>query len=333
MPSDHPHTPESPSQLNSGAGDRQTKTSTSPHFTNSLPTPAHSIIGVDMMAEGFAQEDSSNKRKRAAEDNGDRDQKKVHIEDTSKLRIEDLHLDVGEKYLLCRTPHPRQKPQLTQDLFTLYSLNDVAKEVARTKPDGTKNGLRKSYKNHLKPISGAFDAVKKEEDAPDTLFALLTQPDDVWEANNVFGQEIGKGLGETVLAGMGQALKMAKGKIPKRDWNEAVLGPLSLQTAEAASTMQNGSRTPVPQNAATARPGMKGEIPRPKRNIKKRSYGDSSFEGYGEGFVDDDAQETGYSTGEGDDRGNRKRPKKTAPSHGYQSSMRQTSYDPRMVGV
>jgi hypothetical protein len=32
--------------------------------------------------------------------------------------------------------------------------------------------------------------------------------------------------------------------------------------------------------------------------VKKRSYGDSSFEGYGEGYPDDG--DTGYSTGEGD---------------------------------
>lgn len=68
------------------------------------------------MAEGFAHDDSSNKRKRATEDNGDRDRKKAHLEDTSKLRIEDLHLDVGEKYLLCRT---RKAPFPLRDLLSV----------------------------------------------------------------------------------------------------------------------------------------------------------------------------------------------------------------------
>jgi hypothetical protein len=64
------------------------------------------------------------------------------------------------------------------------------------------------------------------------------------------------------------------------------------------------------QNAGVVRK-QKADLPRPKRNAKKRTYGDSSFEGYGEGFVDDDTQETGYSTAEGDDRAvSRKRPKK-----------------------
>jgi hypothetical protein len=47
-------------------------------------------------------EDSPHKRKRAADDTGYRAQKKVHVEDR-KFGIDDLHLDVGEKYLLCRT--------------------------------------------------------------------------------------------------------------------------------------------------------------------------------------------------------------------------------------
>jgi hypothetical protein len=47
-------------------------------------------------------EDSPQKRKRTADDFGERDQKKVQIEDR-RLGIENLHLDVGEKYLLCRT--------------------------------------------------------------------------------------------------------------------------------------------------------------------------------------------------------------------------------------
>ncbi len=54
------------------------------------------------------KEDSSNKRKRDVEDVGDQEQKKVHVEDRG-LGIEDLHLDVGKKYLLCRTcktPNP-----------------------------------------------------------------------------------------------------------------------------------------------------------------------------------------------------------------------------------
>ncbi len=47
-------------------------------------------------------QDATNKRKRDVEDTGNQELKKVHVEDRN-LGIEDLHLDVGKKYLLCRT--------------------------------------------------------------------------------------------------------------------------------------------------------------------------------------------------------------------------------------
>ena len=94
----------------------------------------------------------------------------------------------------------------------------------------------------------------------------------------------------------------------------------------------------------------KAEIARPKRNVKKRGYEESSFEGYGEGYVDDDMVDTGYSTAEGDDRGiSQKRRKKvgsdelllstltnspqSATSHSYPGPMRHNSYGPGMVGA
>lgn len=56
----------------------------------------------DLALESSQGDENLNKRKRDVEDGGDRDQKKVHLED-SRLSIEDLHVDVGKKYLLCRT--------------------------------------------------------------------------------------------------------------------------------------------------------------------------------------------------------------------------------------
>jgi hypothetical protein len=71
-----------------------------------------SSMGSDIVPEAAPHDEISNKRKRDPEDHGDRDQKKVHVED-SRLSIEDLHLDVGEKYFLCRT---RKAPFFLQDL-------------------------------------------------------------------------------------------------------------------------------------------------------------------------------------------------------------------------
>jgi hypothetical protein len=114
-----PHTPESPLQPASGSTDRSSPATevTGKVAAKPLLTPAHSTKGSITSSEGTevsttmeeAQlnvsmdiEDPSNKRKREMEDTGDQEQKKIHVEDR-RLGIEDLHLDVGKKYLLCRT--------------------------------------------------------------------------------------------------------------------------------------------------------------------------------------------------------------------------------------
>lgn len=102
MPQDNPQTPQSPSSIAFGAPDLSTKSAISPQTDHSLPTPAHSINGSmsshHVEHEEVENSDISNKRKRDLEDNGDREQKKVHVED-SMIGIEALHQEVGSKYL------------------------------------------------------------------------------------------------------------------------------------------------------------------------------------------------------------------------------------------
>lgn len=103
----HPQTPQSPSQFSPGTSDQNMSMSSSmTSITTALPTPAHSVNGstlpTDASQDVVMGGDSPHKRKRAFDDLGDRQQKKVHSEGR-KLGIDDLHLDVGEKYLLCRT--------------------------------------------------------------------------------------------------------------------------------------------------------------------------------------------------------------------------------------
>ena len=81
-----------------------------------LPTPAHSVNGASFQPDVAMTDDTPNKRKRALEDNGDRSHKKPHLEER-KLGIDDLHCDVGVKYLLCQT---RKAP--SSALFSLLSV-------------------------------------------------------------------------------------------------------------------------------------------------------------------------------------------------------------------
>ncbi len=76
-----------------------------------MPTPARSVngsmssINTEIPSEGIPQDDSSLKRKRDPEDQGDQEQKKVHVEksENQKVTIADLSVDVGELYLSCTT--------------------------------------------------------------------------------------------------------------------------------------------------------------------------------------------------------------------------------------
>ncbi|KAI9049261.1 hypothetical protein LZ554_007108 [Drepanopeziza brunnea f. sp. 'monogermtubi'] len=352
MTSNLPRTPETPSQTSPAHSNLPSKPVTSPADTHSMPTPARSVNGSmsTITVEGFAPDDTSLKRKRDIGDQGNQETKKVQVEASEKTKevtVEDISQNVGSLYLFCKTPHVPRLPSLLDDLFERYGLNDVAKSVARIHPDGTKAvKLRKTYKNHIKDhgILGSFDAIKNEVGAPGTLGAMMKMPDDVWNAEFVRGKEIEKGIPESMLAKGHTIFTMSKGPIPKAQWNPAILNlgtgdsvaPAQVEKAKAA---QNGSRTPVPQAQAQAvRPVQgkaKGDLRRPSRTTTKRSYADSSFEGYGEGYVDD-VQDPGYSTGDGDDRSGRKRVKKNTQSHGgYQQggAMRQSGYGPGMVGA
>lgn len=201
----------------------------------------------------------------------------------------------------------------------MFNLTSLAAEVAREKPNGEKNALRKTYKGHIKRlgVAGHFDVQKKKEDAPSEFMAMLQVPDLEWNVHQVKGREITDGLSDISLASLGRAVTMAKGPIPKGVWDSSVLGDIAPSNGD--SKQPSSARPTAPNTPLAGAPGavnrLKSQGPpgsdplRPRRNIKKRTYGDSSYEGYGEGFPDDDAGvEAGYSTGEGE--GGQKRRKK-----------------------
>lgn len=250
--------------------------------------------------------------------------------------------------------HVRSCPDTTQDLFELYGFNDLAKSVARKEhPDG--KSIRKTYKSVFKGLSGAFDVTKKEMNAPDTHFAMMQMPAEEWNAQMVRGKDVTKGLPASALANMSKAFSMARGAIPKAAWNSAVLGDIVMPAAPVRPvarpivkpTMGGAVKAPISQVGGVKRPAK--EVPRPQRTMKKRTYDDTSYEGYGEGYVDDELQDVGYSEGDGD--GSRKKLKKvcdvlflqgcmtnsgkSATSHAnfQQGPMRQQSYGPGMIGA
>lgn len=211
--------------------------------------------------------------------------------------------------------HQESLPRTTQDLYDMFNLSGLAADLAREKPNGEKNALRQTYKGHIKRlgVAGHWNVERKKDNVPSEFMAMMQVPDLEWDVHQVKGREIGDGLSETTLASLGRSVTMSKGPIPKGVWDTSVLGELAPSNGDASK--QPSSARPTAPNTPLHIPGVNrlkiqgaaGNDPnRPKRNIKKRTYGDSSFEGYGEGFPDD--AEGGYSTGEGE--GSQKRRKK-----------------------
>lgn len=213
---------------------------------------------------------------------------------------------------------------MTGDLYEEFDLAELAADVAREKPNGEKNALRKTYKGHIKRlgVAGQFDVQKKKEDAPSDFLAMLQVPDLEWSVHQVKGREIGDGLSEATTASLARAMTLSKGPIARSVWDTSVLGDMAPKNNSDASKPAAPAKPTAPNTPAATTPSAAAERPRaslapgtdparPRRNIKKRTYGDSSYEGYGEGFPDDDGgADTGYSTGEGE--GGQKRRRKVS---------------------
>lgn len=145
--------------------------------------------------------------------------------------------------------------------------------------------------------------MKHPEGEPGGLVEMMHFPDDEWDAQRVMGKEVENGLSEAMLSKLDQAMKMEPGPLPGFD--ATILG-LDAPRPTASPTEL---KKPPQQAASTARPTVRplgniprpkdkappppGEPPRPKRANKKRRYDEKSFEGYGEGYVDDDVEMTG----------------------------------------
>lgn len=176
------------------------------------------------------------------------------------------------------------------------------------------NRLRKSYEGKVKSLglAGRNRAVKHEKDKMVGLVELAFWPEEEWQTQKVLGREIQTGLPSATLAKLDKAMRMQSGPIPNNNEWEDLLGfekaapiqpvvesfPRTQRDQREVQTVNANAATngalPKPRRVTTS------EVPRPKRNSKKRRYDEQSFEGYGEGFVDDEGETiAGVSTGGG----------------------------------
>lgn len=173
------------------------------------------------------------------------------------------------------------------------------------------NRLRKSYEGKVKSLglAGRNRAVKHEKEKKMLGLADLAEfPEEEWQNQKVMGRDVRKGLSSTSLAKLEKAMRMQPGPIPNNNEWEDLLGfekaapiqtvvePIPKAQKEKHSIKANGlsngaARLKTGKSSASASASA-SEAPRPKRSGKKRRYDEHSFEGYGEGFVDDDGGDT-----------------------------------------
>ena len=221
----------------------------------------------------------------------------------------------GDSADMCRDAVPplRTNPALTQNILSLYGLDPLVATVARTDPaTGEKiNKMRKSYEGQLKSLglAGRNKAVKHDDTKGMGLSEMAAWPEEEWQNQKVMGKDVTKGVSETMMGKLGKAMQLQPGKVPDNDYWEDLLGidkvkPNDLNVKGVKSTtgtkasgpQLNGARAPT-ATTASANASQPAEPIRARRTTKKRRYDDGSFEGYGEGYADDD-MDPGYSSGE-----------------------------------
>ena len=164
--------------------------------------------------------------------------------------------------------------------------------MARRDAQGNKlNKIRKSYENSVKDLPGK-DKVRRQDGE---LRNISAYPEEEWNIQKVHGKELSNGLTESMLARLKKATTMGGGKLPEqqeRRWRGIVDADGSTVKPLGPQLNNSIKRTSDESPPYTAVSPTNSEATRPSRRGTKRRYDDESFEGYGEGFVDDHAETT-----------------------------------------
>jgi hypothetical protein len=173
-------------------------------------------------------------------------------------------------------------------------LTEIANSVRRNDPvTGQKiNKLRSSYKGKLKELKVAG---KNEAPSHPGLWVpnMMIVPEDDWVSTFVRGK-----MPDTVTAAsdwsskLKRALEMAPGKLPPqleaRYSNFTNLEDPVAAKMRPPTALDPAKKAALAVHAHTTPPSPAKGGHRPARSSAKRSYDDSSFAGYGDGFVDDE---------------------------------------------
>ena len=171
--------------------------------------------------------------------------------------------------------------------------------------------MRKSYENHLKSLglTGKNKSIKHEEavaagaDKMVSLRELSAWPAEEWHNQKVNGKDVKKGLPDSMKATLEKAFSLNPGSVPEGSKWEDIVGldkpnPYLIPSADTTKPRKDPKVNGKAAAGATRESAGATEHIRARRNANKRSYDDRSFEGYGEGFLDDEMDGNGYESGD-----------------------------------
>ena len=193
---------------------------------------------------------------------------------------------------------PRVRPDPSQHLLSRYGLSGLHAKVARTDPVTHEkiNKLRKSYEGQIKNFALAGRNKPTKDEIPQgqwsSLNMMMLEPEESWYASKVMGKKIE--VTRDLEARVHKAIVLQPGRMKNHENWEDLLGhekPRAPPVQDPAGRKAPSGAIQRPQvngNAVRTMSHAAGDGTRPRRVGKKRSYADNSFEGYGDGFVDDE---------------------------------------------
>ncbi|KAF2428826.1 mediator complex, subunit MED19 [Tothia fuscella] len=205
-------------------------------------------------------------------------------------------------------PLVQSRPHASQNIITLYDLTGIESTVRRVDPVSKEkiNKIRKSYEGKVKQLgiagvnkalSTPLEFIGENEETGEPI-GLLNIPQEEWVKRHSGKKSIRNGMTPDILNLLDSAVEMAPGKLSDKEGEKykklmsvdeppkAKVAAQPLQKSGVVSQAQSGHPSAAPS------PNLKaqnlGQIARPARAGAKRRYNDTTFKGYGEGFVDDD---------------------------------------------
>lgn len=218
--------------------------------------------------------------------------------------LKSLEFDVN----VCFTAHNKAKIDMNEHILGKYGLSPLLATVARMDPDTNEkiNKLRKSYEGQVRvaQLSGRNRPYKQERDPTDPdrskLRIASVMPEEQFKETQV---ESKIGDLSALRQRMQRGLRLNPGTMNKsvtEDW-DIVLGhdkrPVGQATPQQSFQQQPVSR--IPNGVRPTRPAQpapaSAPATKPQTRGKKRSYHDSSFDGYigyGDGYSDPEGHGT-----------------------------------------